>query len=178
MGVPPSAYAPAEIDAIGKWLREDLSAGEIAARLSVQRGVAVSRNAIIGIVLRNRTLNAIGFSRGARQGRLRGGAPVKPRMPRPPLPKAAPKAAACRPRALETVAPKPLPRSAFAAGKSGDFVVVPMPFLRAASENRCLFFAADPWTPDGPDMQVCGCLRQTVSRKPYCALHLVCEAAA
>jgi hypothetical protein len=176
MGVPPSAYTPAEIDAIAAWLRADCSAGEIAARLSAQRGTPLSRNAVIGIVLRNRVLNAIGFSRGARQTRLRGGAPVKAGAalpPRPPRPRAEPKAAPPRAIMLAAPAPKPLPF----AGRAADIVVVPLPFLRAATEKRCLFYVGDAMSPDGPDMPVCGCLRQTASRKPYCALHLACEAA-
>ncbi len=61
-----SGYTDQEIAAIGQWLREGLSATGIAGRLSVARGRAVSRNAIIGIVLRNKVLNGIGFARGSR----------------------------------------------------------------------------------------------------------------
>lgn len=61
-----SGYTDHEIALIGRWLREGLSATGIAGRLSVARGREVSRNAIIGIVLRNKVLNGIGFARGPR----------------------------------------------------------------------------------------------------------------
>ncbi|WP_136617031.1 MULTISPECIES: GcrA family cell cycle regulator [Mesorhizobium] len=75
------AYTPHEIDAIAGWLKEDLSASQVAAELSSLRQCAVSRNAIIGIVHRNETLAAIGFSRAGH-----GGGPNKalPRRPAPP----------------------------------------------------------------------------------------------
>jgi hypothetical protein len=58
-----TAYTQEEVDAIANWLVDDLSAGEIARRLSDRRRCHVSRSAIIGIVHRNKRLKAIGLSR-------------------------------------------------------------------------------------------------------------------
>lgn len=44
---------------------------------------------------------------------------------------------------------------------------VPMPFLRAADEARCLFFWCDALAPSGPDMPVCGRPREAGSGR-YC----------
>ncbi|MBP0438441.1 GcrA family cell cycle regulator [Tianweitania sediminis] len=63
-------------------------------------------------------------------------------------------------------------------GKAARIVVVPLPFARAIAENRCLFFAADPFSKEGPDMLVCGCPRQFRVRKPYCEAHVAGEAQA
>ncbi|MER9056461.1 GcrA family cell cycle regulator [Mesorhizobium sp. M0910] len=59
----PSTYSEAEIAAIAGWLRDGDSASRIAVRLSELRRESVSRNAIVGIVHRNKHLAAIGFSR-------------------------------------------------------------------------------------------------------------------
>lgn len=65
------AYSAAEIDAIAGWLADELTASQIADRLSVQRRCEVSRSAIIGLVHRNTKLAAIGFkSRAPRQRRV------------------------------------------------------------------------------------------------------------
>lgn len=53
-------YADNEIDAIAGWLREGLSASKIQQEFS-RRFRSVSRNAIIGIVHRNKVLAAIGL---------------------------------------------------------------------------------------------------------------------
>ncbi|TIX55572.1 MAG: hypothetical protein E5V25_28965, partial [Mesorhizobium sp.] len=58
-----STYAPGEIDDIAGWLRNGLSAMQIAEALSHQRKGPVSRNAIIGLVHRNKLLKSIGFER-------------------------------------------------------------------------------------------------------------------
>lgn len=80
-----SAYSTQEIEAIAGWLREHLSATEIANKLAVERRCPVSRNAIIGIVHRNKRLAGIGFS-GSSGRPLRGspvpGAPSVPRAPK------------------------------------------------------------------------------------------------
>lgn len=70
MGSNANGYTPDEIDAIAKWLRNGDNAMMIAQQMSRLRGVPVSRNAIIGIVRRNKVLDAIGF---ARTGHSRGG---------------------------------------------------------------------------------------------------------
>ncbi|RWO90893.1 GcrA family cell cycle regulator [Mesorhizobium sp.] len=63
-----SSYSADEITAIAGWLGDGLSATQIAERLSNRRRCTVTRNAIIGIVHRNKTLAAVGF----------GGAPCLP----------------------------------------------------------------------------------------------------
>ncbi|MES0207905.1 GcrA cell cycle regulator [Mesorhizobium sp. M0028] len=81
-------YTDAEIVTIEQWLKEGLSALKIAAEFSASSGRDVTRNAIIGIVSRNKTLNKIGFA-GPKGGR-NGGRPRKagsaPRLPRAPAP--------------------------------------------------------------------------------------------
>ncbi|TPI33057.1 GcrA cell cycle regulator [Mesorhizobium sp. B3-2-1] len=59
-----ASYSDSELQAIGAWLRDGLSASGIAAAFSAQRGARVSRNAIIGIVHRSAMLGAIGFANG------------------------------------------------------------------------------------------------------------------
>ncbi|RUV65207.1 MAG: GcrA cell cycle regulator [Mesorhizobium sp.] len=70
-----SGYTDAEIVSIEQWLKEGLSALKIAAEFSAVHGRAVSRNAIIGIVHRNKVLNKIGLA-GPKAGRS-GGRPKK-----------------------------------------------------------------------------------------------------
>lgn len=55
-------YSDDEIEIIAKLLREGLSGSELAARFGAMTGRNVSRNAIIGVVHRNRKLKRIGFS--------------------------------------------------------------------------------------------------------------------
>lgn len=79
-------YTDDEIEAIAGWLRDGLSGNEVARRLTVRRGVNVSRNAIIGIVLRNKTLHAIGFARSPALGRKdTAHTPPAPRLVTPAL---------------------------------------------------------------------------------------------
>lgn len=61
-------YSDDEIALLEKWLREGFSAGNMADMLSRERGSLVSRNAIIGVVHRNRRLAAIGFGRTPTSG--------------------------------------------------------------------------------------------------------------
>jgi len=49
--------------------------------------------------------------------------------------------------------------------------VVPLPFLQAVDERRCLFFAGGLETEDGTGMLVCGCIRAKEAKYPYCAHH-------
>lgn len=74
------AYTAQEIDAIARWLGEECSASEIAVKLSQMRNSPISRNAIIGIIHRNKRLAAIGL-----HGRLRrpgGSVKAPPSVPR------------------------------------------------------------------------------------------------
>jgi hypothetical protein len=69
-------YTQPEKDSIAIWLREGDSASQIAPKLSAQRGSPVTRNAIIGVVHRDKALAAIGFDRG---NKARAGERSKPR---------------------------------------------------------------------------------------------------
>ncbi|WP_234186439.1 GcrA family cell cycle regulator [Shinella sp. NM-101] len=49
----------------------------------------------------------------------------------------------------------------------------PIPFLQAIDEERCLWFAGEPFGPNGPDMPVCGAPRDeaaSISNR-YCHHH-------
>lgn len=159
-----SGYTDQEISAIGQWLRDGLSASKVAEKLSIARRREVSRNAIIGIVKRNKALREIGFTRKAGEQRP-GDNPRRAATPE----RSAPAVARLPARRIETpsielvAAPSPQDR---------------MPFLAAATSSRCLFFACEVFAPDGPDMPVCGGERQTHTRKPYCEFHLRAEVAA
>lgn len=76
-----SAYADAEITALAGWLRDGLSAGQIASLTDR------SRNAIISIVHRNETLKEIGFKRSSRAGIANGhkATQVAPKVPAKPI---------------------------------------------------------------------------------------------
>ena len=65
-----TAYTDTELQEIGVWLRDGLSATRIAVRFTALRGSPISRNAIIGIVHRNAALKTIGFAnpKGGRSG--------------------------------------------------------------------------------------------------------------
>ncbi|RWQ12372.1 GcrA family cell cycle regulator [Mesorhizobium sp.] len=106
-----SSYSAEEILAIAGWLRDGLSASQVAGRLATLRRRPVSRNAIVGIVHRNKTLAAIGFS----------GAPCLPSAGSKRAAKPAPKVAGPRlhagnirgkkeARALDPVFAPPRPR--------------------------------------------------------------------
>ncbi len=45
-------------------------------------------------------------------------------------------------------------------------------FLDAVDRERCLHFIGNPYSPDGPDMPVCGAERAGVPRTRYCDYHL------
>lgn len=82
-----SGYSDAELQAIETWLRDGLSGGQIATLFSREHR-PVTRNAIIGIVHRNKVLGAIGFAdpapppKGVRQA-PRVPAPAKAMAPKP-----------------------------------------------------------------------------------------------
>ena len=165
-----------EIDAVKAMLRDGLTASQIADRISRQFDRLVSRNAVISIVARRRELAEIGFARQPTRARVkreegfRAPAQARPARTSPQRP------AVVFSPAFQPGRPKP--PDLFKPGRAADIIVVPMSFLRALDEKRCLFFAADAMTIDGPDMPVCGCARHSPSAKPYCAAHLACEVAA
>lgn len=68
-----STYTDAQIDMIAKWLRDGLSGGAIADKLSAHCGRVISRSAVVGLVHRDKRLAAHGFARAPKSiGRQRG----------------------------------------------------------------------------------------------------------
>lgn len=198
MGVQ-SPYTEAEIAAIGGWLADGLSATQIAAAFGARFRRHVSRNAIIGIVSRNRRLSAIGFAGKPRGGRKAGWQPSTPR--RGESGRAAAKTA--RPSATReaggggagrdggagaaskdplSASPRPAPLPTMGGGADGRQVLLrpaPLPpaspaitFLEAMFSDRCLFFV-DRWdAPAGPDMPVCGAARALAPAETrWCPYH-------
>lgn len=153
-------YTAAEIELVGEWYKRDgLSGSQIAARFSHEFR-PVTRNAILGVLHRNKML----------KGKRQATASRPPRVPR--APKASPVKAANR-RAIPSGA------AAFNPGyvplaQTAALVPLPITFLDAVNANRCLFFATDPFSPDGPDMPVCGAERPMWGSRDnrYCARHL------
>lgn len=98
---PLSGYTQAERDLIAKCLREGESANEIGAR------IGRSRNAVIGVVHRDKGLKAIGFARrpgdqvGCGKHQRNGTRPVRRQQPRQVAPRSIP-----RPSAKSTREPK------------------------------------------------------------------------
>jgi GcrA cell cycle regulator len=173
-----SQYSQDERDSIASWLKEGDSASQIAAKMSAARGVPLSRNAIIGVVRRDKTLNAIGFDRGnqARAGRLK----VK-------LPEAQPT------RRASVASPYHLPGKLFltaieeqdGVGDRYDMKSlsprIPSPTVQSQFAAMrfldCLFdrcrapLSSDLNEKPGPDMLCCGHLVEP--SKAYCAYHQV-----
>lgn len=170
----PSFWTDDELGHLKRLMAEGLSAGEIATRLGR------SRNAVLGKIDRAkgslgvlaRAIRAATAARPAPQAAQKPlrtkQAPVAQRTKPPALPKVAAQLMWVSPPCQDH-APAPLPTA-------GSIVVVPMPFSRALDDQRCLFYAADPYSPASADMLVCGCKRApNLRNKPYCADHLVAE---
>jgi len=88
-------YSDVEIDAIAGWLREGLTASQITASFG-RSFRPVTRNAIIGVVHRNKRLAAIGFAAQGRVGRAAGAAAKPKATPRRRLAAPSPGAPAAR----------------------------------------------------------------------------------
>ena len=173
------AYTAREIQIIARCLRGGLSAAEIAGRISGERREAVSRNAIIGLVARDKALSAIGFCRA----RPKQAKPAKPAKPAGPARKRTGLTAthvARRSAGREKEAAFVTPVKAVSSGASAIVydaaaLHVPLMDLRA---GQCRFAVNDA-RPGEPHL-FCG---QPIRRGSYCAHHLeratarVCEAA-
>lgn len=153
-------YSDAELAAIGKWLVDGLSASQIAAAFSHRFRRTVSRNAIIGIVSRNRDLAAIGFAGRPRGGRKAGGARNPgTRNPGIPATGAAERRAAAPTRPGAAGHPPVDAARAPCPPAAPEPPAAAMSFLEAIFADRCLFFAGRWDEPAGPNMAVCGAPR-------------------
>ena len=163
-------WSESDVEFVAKLLHDRFTATQIAARFSHERR-PVSRNAVIGIVARNRHLNEIGF-RSKRATTRPAVAPVSAESPAPaastakklisaPVPCPGPKSArssAPLSSPEQTTAPDASPGGGTlpATAISGNVHFVALPFLKAAAEQRCLF-PLDLHADDaGPEMPVCG----------------------
>lgn len=161
-----SAWSPEALDQLKTLVDEGLSAGQIAARMGISRSAVVGKIHRAGGAL-GKLARPAGFQRKKTSKSDRPDASVskaiKPEIvPAPRVVVAAPPIAMFR--------PVPLPPR-----KAADIIVVPIPFSRAISEGRCLFYACDAYSPASAEMLVCGCKRALVRGKPYCADHLAAE---
>lgn len=184
-----SAWSDAEIGRVQELIAGGHSGAQIAARISVEFERKVSRNAVISLIhrrIKRETFAGLSarpgpkpstMNRPVRQQVDRSKMPVTERSAKPSRPASARPSPARQPDHTDLSGKRTEP-TLFVRGPAAGIVVVPMAFSRALDEGRCLFFAADPMIPGGPDMPVCGCLRQTVSRKPYCQAHLIAEVSA
>jgi GcrA cell cycle regulator len=176
-----TGYTSDEIDKIATLLRDGLSASRIAEAIGVTRHETVSRNAIIGVVRRNPTLKAIGFSRS--KGGQSGGRPRKDRMsstskpkspkvrlPKPPAPYTLPDRLAVREfNGRQGAEPHfrfkvPIPRPP-AATQRPPFVG--MRFLDCLFDRCRMPLDLDSHAKGGPDMLCCGI--QVEPLKSFCA---------
>jgi len=134
-------------DAELKRLAPDLSAAQIGARFGV------SRNAVIG-----------------RLHRLKVALPQKAQVRPKPEPITNARPAPSR-RATGVAVPERLASAVMATPVPVSLpATIQMRFSAAVEADRCLFFAGDPYGPDGPDMPVCGAERSLLSR--YCGHHI------
>jgi len=114
-----SSYPEAEINQIKVCLTDGLSASQIANRISEMRGERVSRNAILGLVHRNKDLKAIGFTeklpvrsdKTAKTAPARARSPAPSRMPQLAFLRATPDFEPREPTDYEMLTQIPRPRS-------------------------------------------------------------------
>ena len=141
--------------------REQELAGLVAAGKSagqIARSLGCSRSAVVGKVSRGKsrfgTLEGRNGRPGAAEVRARAQQQVvaEPSVAPAELPDAAP--------ALPVPTRLPSPSQ-------------PIPFLQAIDEDRCLWFAGEPFGPSGPDMPVCGAARDEAASvlNRYCHHH-------
>jgi hypothetical protein len=159
-------WSPQALDELKSLVDAGLSAGQIAER------IGISRSAVVGRIHRakgalGKLQGKVGFQRAKSETVAKPPKVARKTMAPPPL----------GPDHLLFVSP---PCQLFAVPprpqRSRDIIVVPMPFARAISEARCLFYACDDYAPASADMLVCGCKRAANLRnKPYCADHLFAE---
>lgn len=151
------------LDLLKSLVDAGLSAGQIATRMSI------SRSAVVGKI--HRAGGALG--KLARPAGFQRTKTVKVEKPAPAPKSVKPAPARLRVSAppIAMVQPEPVVRR-----KAVDIIVVPMTFARASAESRCLFYAADPYSPASTEMLVCGCKRMiNLRNKPYCTDHLFAE---
>jgi len=144
------AYTDAQIDLIAKMLAESKSSREIGLV------VGVSRNAIIGIVHRNKRLREIGFKLPS--GNAMRKSPKRRNVPEPVRSKAKP----TRPKtATPPIEPEPIIETKL------ENLVPLMVLLEDLKPHHCRFPIGDPRFYD--DFGFCGHAKSKGS--PYCAAH-------
>lgn len=146
-----SFWTPAREQELAGLVAAGKSAGQIACALGC------SRSAVVGKVSRDK--KRFGTLEG-RTGRPRTAA-IPPQPQRQIV--SAPAIAPVELPAAPPPAPAPVPVPA----------TRPMPFLQAIDEERCLWFAGEPFGPNGPDMPVCGAPRDRAASvtNRYCPCH-------
>ncbi|CAI2936130.1 GcrA family cell cycle regulator [Aminobacter niigataensis] len=153
------------LDLLKSLVDEGQSAGQIAARMGI------SRSAVVGKI--HRAGGALG--KLARPAGFQRKTASKSAVPGTSITKAA-KPAIVPARAIVAAPPMAMSRPApLPPRRAADIIVVPMPFSRAISQGRCLFYACDAYAPPSAEMLVCGCKRALVRGKPYCTDHLAAE---
>lgn len=148
------------------------SAGQIASLLGREFGGGVSRNAVIGKLLRGKgRYGKLLLPARARVGVGRTGAATPPKAA-PVRVAARPSPAPSRPRAVPARVSTPLPLK---GGEERALLPAPLPigFFEAVEMGRCLHFIGDPMGHGGPDMPVCGAERAegALPSNRYCQRH-------
>jgi GcrA cell cycle regulator len=139
-----------DLQRLRQLVADGFSAGQIGEKMGR------SRNAIIGKILRA-DVGKLARSRGKSNG-------------------AAPRKQTMKPVKRRIVAP---PQLAPAFERPQVYVpatnlpaTLPITFLDAVNAKRCLHYVGDPYSPDGPDMPVCGAERSaSAGTVPYCRRH-------
>lgn len=140
-------WSDTDKDKIANLLQAGLSAGKIAAHFE-----GISRNAVIGVIYRDKRLKAIGLSGRATR-------------PRPETPKTTKRVSPTvirrikGPRAADK--PRPAPRPDLAAPVSREML------LHELDSRQCKWPTNDP--PKGGAFLFCG--HQRAEKGPYCAYH-------
>lgn len=140
-------WTPAREMQLAALVRKGLPASKIGEALGC------SRNAVVGKVMRGE--GRFGRLDGWAGRRNRGDAQARKRKP------------TARPKLVTVPAPDPAPAPVPVVPPAPP--PAPIPFLQAIDEGRCLWFAGEPFGPNGPDMPVCGGERAGTAR--YCARH-------
>ncbi|MCA0276284.1 MAG: GcrA family cell cycle regulator [Proteobacteria bacterium] len=159
-------YSPEEIDLIGKLLVGGLSASQIAAHVSIERGSEVTRSMIVGKVHRDATLKAIGFTHGSggRPGIVREVPGKQPSRPKDASKRPPHRTPIVPVKPAKPVAEKPRPTIYSAVQYDADTRRIPLEDLE---RGDCRWPVNDP--AKGETFLFCGQSAETDN--PYCTHH-------